>query len=728
MKLRRYLLLAFLAVFLGTAVAAAIVVRGWTRDLPSLDALENLRLTSTTTVFARDGTPIAQLASEEGGITITRMLVKLEDVSPAAVAAIVASEDQRFFRHYGIDWIRIAGAFWQTLRGNLQGGSSISVQVIKNTLLRNLSGVRTLERKFKELPLAIQLERLYSKEEILEMYLNVSFWGGNLWGIRAASEAYFGKDPAELTLAEGAYLAALIPGPNARFRDLPRVRRRMKTLLEQMVREGWITQAMADAAWREPVVPNGWKAEYDAEGNLVSAELLDPGANSLPDLEVEVAPHFVYEIRKELIRRFGRAKVFGQGGLRVYTTLDVEMQRAAEEAAQAAVKRGLPEGAQLALVGLDPETGEVYALLGALPGTEGEFNRATQLGDGKGRSPGSAIKPFVYTAALGAGWSQASMVEDKEVSFPDPTQPDGVWKPKNYDGTYLDRAVTIRYAMDRSLNVPAILTADALGVRRLAGELQAAGFQVPKNPGLSIAIGGGIGATPLQMAAAYAAFVNGGWRVEPQLILRVEDQQGHVLYEARPLRQRLWNPDVAYLGWDMLKGYVYDEDPLGRGNLAWRARIPGRVVGGKTGTSNNARDLWFAGATRGMSAVVWIGRDDNQPMQMNGREPSSSVVNPPIWRQFVENALRGRPAGEPAAPEGLVQVRMDLLNGEANAIGTPAYFRIGHTPMPSTLPVGASILIGLEPGRDCLAGPEWPPEQLRWKAVPPGEVARYRCD
>ena len=727
MKLRRYLLIALLAAFLGAVVAVALVVYGWTRDLPSLEALENLRLTSTTTVYARDGTPIAQLASEEGGMAINRRLVKLDEVSPAAVAAIVASEDRRFFRHYGVDWIRIAGAFWQTLRGNLQGGSSISVQVIKNTLLRNLSGVRTLERKFKEIPLAIELERHYSKEEILEMYLNVSFWGGNLWGIRAASEAYFGKDPAELTLAEGAYLAALIPGPNARYHDLPRVRRRMRALLDQMVDDGWITRETAEIAWREPLVPNGWKASYDEEGNLLEAELVDPGANTLPDLAVEIAPHFVYEIRKELIRRFGRAKVFGQGGLRVYTTLDTEMQRAAENAATAAAKRGLPDGAQLALVGLDPETGDVYAMLGALPGTEGEFNRATQLGDGAGRSPGSAIKPFVYTTALASGWSQASMVEDREVSFPDPTQPGGVWKPKNYDGTFLNRAVTIRYAMDRSLNVPAILTADALGVRRLAGALRAAGFQVPRAPGLSIAIGGGVGATPLQLASSYAAFANGGWKVEPRTILRVEDAEGRVLYESRPIRERLWSPEVAYLGWDMLKGYVYDEDPLGKANLAWRARIPGRVVGGKTGTSNNARDLWFAGVTRGMSAVVWVGRDDNQPMKLNGREPSSSVVNPPIWKDFVENALRGRPAGDFDQPAGLVSVRMDLLSGKASPTGTETAFRAGHEPMPDPFPTGSFSMVGLEPNRDCIAGPEWPPEELRWVAVPPGELARYRC-
>jgi len=726
-RIGRYLKLLVLALFFGVLLAAAMVIHGWTDDLPSLETLENLRLTSTTTVFARDGTPIAQLASEEDGMSINRMLVKLDDVSPAAVAAIVASEDRRFFRHYGVDWFRIAGAFWQTLRGNLQGGSSISVQVIKNTLLRNLSGVRSIERKFKEIPLAIELERRYTKEEILEMYLNVSFWGGNLWGIRAASEAYFGKDPGELTLAEGAYLAALIPGPNARYRNLERVRRRIYTLLQQMVNDGWITQEMAAAAWREPLTPNGWRVKYDENGSIINAELVDPNANTLPDLVVEVAPHFVYEIRKQLIARFGRAKVFGQGGLRVYTTLDIEMQRAAEEAAAAAQKRGLPQGAQLALVGLNPVTGEVYAMLGALPGTEGEFNRATQLGDGAGRSPGSSIKPFVYTTALANGWSQASMVEDKEVSFPDPTQPDGVWKPKNYDGTFMNRAITIRYAMDRSLNVPAILTADSLGVQKLAASLRTAGFKLPKTPGLSIAIGGGVGAMPLQLAASYASFVNGGWRVEPQLIKRVTDAEGRVIFEAGRLRNRLWDPQVAYLGWDMLKGYVYDEDPLGKANLAWRARIPGRIVGGKTGTSNNARDLWFAGVTRGMSAVVWIGRDDNKPMKMNGREPSSSVINPPIWKDFVENALRGRPVGDFAPPEGLVKAKMDLLNGEASSVGAPTYFRSGRAPAPAGLPLGVTVMLGLEPARDCIAGPQWPPELLRWKAVPPDKVSQYKC-
>ncbi|AEB11328.1 transglycosylase domain-containing protein [Marinithermus hydrothermalis] len=719
----RYLLLAVAAGVVGGGAAALYVAWRWSQDLPSLEALENLSLTATTTVYARDGTPIATLASVEDGRAINRSLVRLSEVSPAAVAAVVASEDRRFFQHYGIDWIRLLGGLYNTLRGDLQGGSTITTQVVKNTVLRELATTRSLERKFKEFPLALELERRYSKEEILEMYLNVVFWGGNLTGIRAAAEAYFGKDPSELTLAEGAYLAVLIPAPNERYKDLEGARRRIRRLLDQMVEDGWITPAEAEAAWRQPLVPKGWEARYDAEGNLLEARLVDPSARVMPELAATIAPHFVFEVRKELLRRFGPQKVFGQGGLRVYTTLDLGMQNAAEAAAAEAVEAGrLPDGAQLAIVGLDPEDGRVYAMVGARPGTVGEFNRATQLGDGIGRSPGSAVKPFVYATALEAGWTQATTVEDSPVEYPDPTEPDGVWSPKNFDGTFLNRPVTIRYALDRSLNVPAVRTAEAIGLERVVAKLRAAGFTVPKHPGLAVAIGG-VEVTPLRLAAAYASFINGGYVVEPQLIERVEDAEGRVLYQMTPTRKRIWDEVVAYLGWDMLKGYVYD--PMG--GLARRARIPGRVVGGKTGTSNEARDLWFAGVTRGLSAVVWVGRDDNKPLVLNGRAPSSSVVNPPIWKNFVEEALRGRPGQDFPPPKGLVGVSIDLLSGEPSPQGTLVFFRAERVPARAAVPVGAHVLVGLEPDRDCIAGVGVPSEAVRWKAVPPDEVDRYRC-
>ena len=723
-RLMRAAGMLFLAALLGGILAGGYLFYSWTRDLPTLEAFENLRLTATSTLFARDGTPIATIASVEDGRAVNRTLVRLSDVSPAAVSAVVFSEDKRFYQHYGVDPVRLVGALYYIVRGDLQGGSTITTQVVKQTLLRELAGQRALERKLKEFPLALELERRYSKQEILEMYLNVVPWGGNAQGIQAAAEAYFGKDPAALTLAEGVYLAQLIPGPNPRYFDLKGSRARMKRQLEDMVAEGWISRAEADAAWKQPIVPSGWQAKYDPQGNLLSAKLVDPSARVLPELLKNYAPHFVLAVRAELEKRFGKEKLYGEGGLQVYTSLDLKMQQAAERAVTGA---RLPINAQLALAALDPETGQVLAMVGERPGTEGQFNRATQAW----RSPGSAIKPFVYGTALENGWTQATTVPDAPVEFRDPSQPGGVWRPKNFSGRFLNRPVTIRYALDQSLNLPAIRTADAVGVWRVGEKLKAAGFRLAGSPSLANAIGGGAEITPAGLAGAYAAFVNGGYRVEPKLITRVEDASGRVIYEPQDNRTRLFTPQVAYLVWDMLKGYVYD---LGERSLAPVA-IPGRVVGGKTGTTNDATDLWFAGASRGLVATLWIGRDDHKPQRLpNGREPSSSLVNPPIWRAFMEEALRGRPGGDFPQPSGLVTGRIDLVSGNPSSSGIPVLFvqRPGParedtaTSSPPALP-SASQTVALDRLTGCLAGPDTPPERMIYRQVAPERVDSYRC-
>ncbi len=673
----RFLALLLLALLLGVGLALGYIAYAYTRGLPDLSQLDRLRLTATSTLFARDGSLLAQLASVEEGRAIHRGLVRLSQVSPAAVAAIVFSEDRRYFQHYGVDFLRLFGALYAVLKGDLQGGSTISTQVLKNTLLKDLAQERTLERKVKEWALALELERRYTKEEILEMYLNVVPWGGNAVGLGGAAEAYFGKDPGALTLAEGLYLASLVPAPNARYGDLKGVRERMRRLLEEMVAEGWVSREVAEAAWREPLAPRGWRVRYDGEGNLLEAELADPEARLVRPLDPRMAPHFVLEVRRFLEARFGKEKVYGEGGLRVYTTLDPAMQRAAE----AAVSRArLPEGADLALVALDPETGEVLALVGGVRREGDEYNRATRAL----RNPGSAVKPFVYATAFEAGWTQATLVPDRSLEFPDPSQPGGIWRPKNFSGTFLNQSVTVRYALDLSLNLPAVYTAHQVGVEKVAEKLAQAGFAV-RYPTLAIAIGGA-SVTPIDLAAAYAAFVNGGYRVAPIFVERVEDARGQVLYRATPERRRLFDPLVAYQGWDLLKGYVYD---LGEKGLAKRARVPGRVVGGKTGTTNEARDLWFAGVTRGLSAVVWVGRDDNRPLRLGGREPSSSVVNPPIWRDFVAEALRGRPAGDIPLPPGLVKARVDLVSGYLSPNGIEMAFPARGVPVPPPPPLEA---------------------------------------
>ncbi len=471
-----------LALLFGVGLALGYILYAYTRDLPDLSQLDRLRLTATSTLLARDGSLLAQIASVEDGRAIHRGLVRLSQVSPAALAAIVFSEDRRYYGHYGLDPIRLLGALYAVLRGDLQGGSTISTQVIKNTLLKDLAQERTLERKVKEWVLALELERRYTKEEILEMYLNVIPWGGNAVGIGGAAEAYFGKDPAALTLAEGLYLASLVPAPNARYGDLRGVRERMRRLLAEMVAEGWVSQEVAEAAWREPLSPRGWRVRYDEEGELLEAELVDPEARLVRPVDSRMAPHFVLEVRRFLETRFGKEKVYGKGGLRVYTTLDPAMQRAAESVARRA---RLPEGAELALVALDPETGEVLALVGGIRREGDEYNRATRAL----RNPGSAVKPFVYATAFEAGWTQATLVPDRPLEFPDPSQPGGIWRPRNFSRTFLNKSVTVRYAFNLSLNLPAIYTAQQVGVERVAEKLSQAGFAV-RYPTLAIAIGG----------------------------------------------------------------------------------------------------------------------------------------------------------------------------------------------------------------------------------------------
>jgi penicillin-binding protein 1A len=721
-----------------TIVLAGVLAGGYwfyslTRDLPSLEAFENLRLTATSTLYDRDGSPLATISSVEDGRAISRSLVKLSDVSPAAAAAVVFSEDRRFFQHYGIDFIRLVGALYNVFLGDLQGGSTITTQVVKNTLLRELASQRALIRKAKEFPLALELERRYSKEEILEMYLNVSFWGGSLTGIQAASQAYFAKNPASLSLAEGAYLAVLIPGPNPRYRDLEGTRVRMKRLLDAMVAEKWVSAAEAEAAWKTPLVPRGWQARYDTEGNLLAAELTDPEVRNINELNVNLAPYFVLEVKRFLVRELGREKVFGQGGLKVYTTLDQRMQAAAEAAAADAAGT-LPQKAQLALTALDPQSGEVLAMLGANHATLDEYNRATRLT----RSPGSSVKPFVYALAIQQlGWTQATTVPDAPVEYPDKSQPGGVWRPKNFSGTFLNKPVTLRYALDRSLNLPAIRTAEQLGPATLAQHLKQAGFTINGAPSLSNSIGGGLGVSPTQLSAAYAAFVNGGYRVEPVMVIRVEDAEGQILYQAPPAqatRVVLYTPQVAYLGWDMLKGYIYD---LGTSSLARRAAIPGRIVGGKTGTTDYAVDLWFAGASRGLVTALWIGRDDNKPMKLaNGAEPSSSLINPPIFKNFAEKALRGRLANDFVPPPQLYPQQLDLLGGTPGG-GTRMLFA-GNAPTPVSpdgqpattnppIPGGAIQTVPLDRITGCLATEQTPPDRIVWQQIESDQIDNFRC-
>jgi penicillin-binding protein 1A len=594
--------------------------------------------------------------------TTNRIPVTLDEVSPAALQAIIAYEDSDYFSHYGFDLPALARAFYEEFFGSQgRGGSTITTQVIKNVLLRDQASDRSLERKVKEIMLAVELERRLTKPEILQRYINVVFWGGNVYGIRAAAQAHFKKDPINLTLAEGLYLARLIPSPNALAKsDFQTTRATMRTVLNTMVEQGVISQEAADRAWREKIQPTGWNIQYADDGSVISAtqtgeEIVAQTTINTTDpayAQVNVA------VRNWLTDKYGTDLVFKKGGLKVYTTIDPQAQKAAEEAS---LNAEVPPGAQTAFVGIDPATGEVLAMMGekrVAGEMPKELNRALQ----SFRQPGSSFKPIVYATAMEqVGLTQATVLVDQPTSFKNPGQPD--YKPGNHDNKFMG-SMTIRQALNKSRNIPAVMAIEAATPEAVAARARELGY-TRVQPTLSLALGS-YEVTPLQHAAAFAAFANGGVKMEEHYIQRVEDANGNILYEATPRSTRVWSPQTAYVILDTLHGNVVDSAAF-----SLRANIDGRWVAGKTGTTNDEKDIWFVGMTPGMVSAVWIGFDDGTALPKRidpaiAREDGlfgSSRQPIYIWKEFVEAALRGKPAGEFPIPEGIVFANRDLTTG-----------------------------------------------------------------
>jgi penicillin-binding protein 1A len=655
----------------------------WANELPSLEALDALEFTATSQVFARDGTQIGQLVpvTGEDRESTNRIPVALDEISPAALQAIIAYEDAQFYRHYGFNPLSVARAFYEEFFGDAErGGSTITTQVVKNTVLYDLRSDRSMERKAKELMLAVELERRLTKSEILYQYVNVAFWGGNVYGIRAAAQTYFGKDPSELTLAEGLYLARLIPAPNVRHGDFLGTRASMREVLNRMVRQNVISSQAAERAWREPLQPRGWRVRYDERGNVLEAERTGDEVLVQTSVSSDLSRTVLIEVRNFLTGRLGEGVVFGQGGLRIWTTIDVQAQRAANEAARRAEA---PPGAQLAIIGLDPETGEILAMVGERPQPgvpPGEFNRATQAL----RQPGSSFKPIVYATAMElGGMHQGTILVDAPATFETRGQPP--YEPRNWDDAFLG-ALTVRENMNQSRNIPAVKALEAASAQAVAERARELGYDV--QPFFALALGS-FEVTPLQHASAFGAFANGGEQVEAHLVTRVEDADGNVLFEARPRRKQVWSPQTAFVMLDLLHGNVVDGNPVA---LSHRASVPGRWLTGKTGTTNDDRDIWFVGATPGLTAVVWIGNDDSRSLPSTmvnaaGQNERVTSSRQPIyvWNDFVQNALQGRPANSEGfpVPEGIVFHRIDRRTGAITPGGT-------QVALPATVDVAAA--------------------------------------
>ncbi|BBN95328.1 peptidoglycan glycosyltransferase [Deinococcus grandis] len=744
--------LKFLTSFVLAALVAALGVAAmyglkWARELPDYRELDNLTrsLGSETRIYARDGAPLGSLIPKVGDQAISRTIVTLNEISPFMVGALISNEDRRFFEHYGLDPYGLGRQVQRVARGDsVQGGSTLTNQLVKNTLLLDeYQQARTPDRKFKEWILSVQVERSFTKSEILQTYLNTIYWGDGgpveLYGIYSAAQAYFRTTPKDLTLGQAAYLTVLVPNAGRYFR-YEEVRPLMRVLLSRMVEDGWITQAQMDAAWREKVQPRGWQVTYDDAGNVKAAKLVDRTAKELKAVVTTRAPHFTQQVEQELVRRFGRDVVYGSGGLRVYTTLDPKVQSAAETASREAT--GLPPGATLAATVINPYNGEVLGMIGQkLRGTEppAAWNNAAQ---GQ-RQIGSTIKPLLYTTALSTGLSQSHREEDRPVSFPCTGCKNGVYEPKNFEGATTYRDMTIREALDRSLNLVTVRLADRIGLQTFFGKIRELGLQTNDGTGLAAALGA-VETTPVKMAAAYAPFVNGGLYRAPRYITRVTDARGAVLFDvnSQPAQgKRVWTPQVAWLGLDMIRGVVNDLNEA-QGGLAGRAKFGEWPVAGKTGTSNGPKDFWFVGTTPLYTGAVWVGRQQGGDMPIYYY---SGYVNAPIWRRMMELAHQGQALRQFSEPPGIQYVDApdqqflpnvklavldpnyrDAANTEVQADAPPPTLYRETTYRPGNDP--DSLLVSLDRTTNRLATEFTPPQNIVQRRVQLEDLPGYAPD
>jgi penicillin-binding protein 1A len=588
----------------STAIGAAWLAYDVLTGLPDMTAIRNVgNMAQATVLVDRQGKPAFTIYREQ------RIDVPLSRMSPQLVRALVAIEDQRFYEHGGVDFVRIAGAAVINLRRGraAQGGSTITQQLARQSFLTT---DKTFRRKIKEVIVAARLEHQFTKAQILELYLNKVYFGDGLYGVEAASLGYFGIHASELTVDEAALLAGLVKSPSsyAPTVSLERARTRRNLVLEQMRESGVIDAATSRSAAARPVVLKDALRREESFGL-----------------------YFKEEVRKQLVDRFGWERVY-QGGLKVFTTIDPELQKVAELEVSRALasiekrrQRGKPAGddepLQAALVALDPHTGEIRAMVGGRDFDQSPFNRATQAR----RQPGSAFKPFVYAAAIEDGYSPGSLL----TNLNDPVlTTEGAWVPEDEHND--SDSMTMRAALRISSNRAAVRMISDVGIPEAVKYAKRFGVgSVPNVP--SLALGSGE-VTLLSMTAAYGTFANAGLVPVPTLILRVESSEGQVLYEAAPKAERAISESTAFLMTTMLADVVDS-------GTAWTARREGFKLpaAGKTGTTNDYHDAWFVGYTPKLVAGVWVGFDQPKTIVSGGYAAELAV---PIWGRFMTAATR----------------------------------------------------------------------------------------
>lgn len=602
------------------------------RDLPEPGKLSESRGNSTI-FYDRNGEIIYEMYKDEN-----RVPVAFEDMSDYLKKATIAIEDKNFYEHGGISQAGIIRAAVNSALGNPQGGSTITQQLIKNVLL---TSERRLSRKIKEAILAYQVEKKYSKDEILEMYLNEAPYGGTMVGVGSAAKGYFGKDPKDLNLLESAFLAGLPQNPSVYSPFIGKEdswKGRTKDVLRRMREDSHITKE-------------------DEEKALAQ---MDKMKFSSPKLSIN-APHFVFYIRKQIEDEYGPG-ILAQG-VKVKTTLDLDLQKKAEKIVKEEIE-GLEdyEVGNGALVAMQPDTGEIITYVGSYDYNNDDYGKYDVVSQGN-RQPGSTLKPIEYAVAMEKGYSAATVIMDVQTEFPDGAGEES-YIPVNYDGTYRG-PVQIRFALGNSLNVPAVKMLAMIGLRDFMQKLYDMGLDQMEpttenmsNLGLSASLGGGE-TTLLDLTQAYSALANGGNRIEPVGILEITDFNGKKIFTHKQEKSReVLAPEISFIISHILSDNNARYDTFGANSYLV---VPGKTVAVKSGTTNDKRDNWAVGYTTDIALGVWVGNNDNS--KMNERIASGATGASPIWHDTMIALLEKFDDGIIEKPDDVEAVEIDSFFG-----------------------------------------------------------------
>jgi len=664
------------AVYLVAAAAAVVVVagsllmRGILSDIPSIDKLDEYTPSLTTYVYDINNQIIAEFSVEK------RAILPLSKIPVDMQNAVIAMEDQNFFRHWGISPRGIIRSLLNNIIAGRRaaGGSTITQQLSRGIFLKP---ERAYARKIKEIVLALQIERNFSKQEILTLYLNQIYFGSGVYGVQSASKLYFGKDVSEMTLGECALLTGLIPSPErySPFNNPEKALQRRRLVLQRMLAENYITP----------------KEAQEGEIEAVPKEKFTLFASH--------AAYFVEYVRQQLEPKYGVTQLW-KGGMKIYTTLDLTMQVPAEDIMEKYLVKYDQDAAKMpkpaeekaeekkdgeavtpssptlqgAFVLLDTKTGAIKAMIGGRNYRDSKFNRVTQAA----RQAGSTFKPMVWMSALMNGYTPATIIEDSPMAYyydgKDWRLLEGatdqyaidlaiqpfvgnkdfkIWVPNNFDSKFRGR-ITLRQGLEQSRNLSSIYLVTRVGPTLVADVAHRAGIKRNLEAVPSIGLGTSQ-VVPLELTSSFSTFGNGGIHVEPFGVLKVTDNQGRVLEEAVPEETESFSPQLSYVLVNMMKGVVQ------RGTGAYASRLK-RPIAGKTGTSQDSKDMWFVGMTPDLTAGAWMGYDDMLSLPMKDWTGGGTVV--PWWTEIMETILKDQPVRDFPVPEGIVFVTVDQDTGK----------------------------------------------------------------